>query len=125
MHNGPDIQHRAKTKGDLSFESGRPVPITEPEIYFDDPPEQPEAAEERGGMTLVQFIDSVMKGRPSLEEIGASVVLISFIKKDCLYRPKSLRELAVWLDCSHPTASRKFTTFLAENIGENHDSLTT
>jgi hypothetical protein len=126
MTDGPDIQHKAKTKGDLAFESGKPVPTAEPEIYFDeDPPEQPEAAEARGGMTLIQFIDSAMRGAATLEEVGARVVLASFIQKDCLYRPKSLRELAVWMDCSHPTASKKLTTFLAENIGDNSDSLTT
>ena len=110
MSDDLDIQH--DTPG---FEAdGRPVPIVEPDIYFDDPP-APENA--RGG-DAVQFINAMMQGTTSLEKIGARVVLASYALPKCLYRPKSLRELADWLDCSHPTAKKKFTTFLSEFVGD-------
>ena len=108
-----DIQHAAP-----GFEAdGRPVPMAEPNIYFDDP--VPVEADTLGGMDLVSFINAMMQGTTSLEQIGARVVLTAFAQPKCFYRPKSLRELADWLDCSHPTAKKKFTTFLSDFAGDS------
>ena len=113
---GPDNPH-----DDYGFDAdGRPVPTVEPEIFFDDPPPET-VTRSRGGMTLPQFIDFAMGGRTTLEEIGAIVVLAAYSQPECFHRPKSLRELAIRLDCTHPTARKKFTTFLAENIGDSGD----
>ena len=103
--------------GQPGFEAdGRPVPTVEADIYFDDPAHV--EGDALGGMDVTQFINALMQGTTSLEKIGARVVLASFANPKCLYRPKSLRDLANWLDCSHPTAKKKFTTFSAEIIDD-------
>jgi|GEM_PF-1846536 hypothetical protein len=111
MDDAPNIQHKATFKGesDFAYEDGELVPFVGHASDEELPPD-----DSSGAMVTPQFIDSMMRGANSLDEIGARLVLTSFGQPKCLYRPKSLRELALWLNCSHPTAKKLFTTFLTE-----------
>ena len=112
MDDEPNIQHKAtfKSESDFAYEDGELVPFvghdSDADLQADD--------ESSGAKVTPQFIDSMMRGTNSLDEIGARIVLTSFGQPKCLYRPKSLRELALRLNCSHPTAKKLFTTFLGE-----------
>lgn len=113
MTDEPNIQHKATFKGEAGFayEDGELVPFVE---HASDVDLTPGDGSNGGAMVTPPFIDSMMRSANSLEEIGARIVLTSFGQPKCLYRPKSLRELALRLNCSHPTAKKLFTTFLAE-----------
>lgn len=89
---------------------GRPVPIVEPDIFFDDPPVG-DADTNASRFDLVQTLDLLLVGARNRDEIAERVLVASMLAKHPA-APKSMTEFALWMDVSRPTAKRKFTSIL-------------
>jgi hypothetical protein len=83
---------------DQGFENGARVPTIDPDIYGDE-------GTANDGLDLEPVIDVLLLGAKSAREVGERVVCLAYLMDRVTRRPKSYRELALWLECSH-VASR-------------------
>ncbi|HEY5233675.1 MAG TPA: hypothetical protein VIK35_09095 [Verrucomicrobiae bacterium] len=89
---------------------GRPVPIVEPDIYFDDPPDD-DADTNASRFELVQTLDLLLVGAHNREEIAERVLVLSMLLKRPA-APKSMTQFALWMDVSRTTAQRKMASII-------------
>ena len=87
---------------------GRPVPIVEPDIYFDDPP----AADTNAShFDLDQTLDMLLTGARDRDEIAARVLVLAMLLNRPA-APKSATQFALWMDIPRTTAQRKWASIL-------------
>jgi len=82
---------------------GRPVPIVEPDIYFDDPPDDTEPAPPR--LNTSQILETILHGARNPFEISAKAVVLGMLQ-GCPSAPKTQTEFAALLGISRTTGQR-------------------
>lgn len=98
MHDGPDIQHKA-----TGFNADHsPVPIVEPDIFFDDPPAK---ATGRTRLDAEQILDAILDGAGNPQDIAARAVVLGMLLKRPA-APKTQAEFALLMDMPRTTAQR-------------------
>jgi hypothetical protein len=89
---------------------GRPVPIVEPDIFFDDPPAA--AADTTANrFDLDQTLDMLLVGAHDCDEIAARVLVLAMLLKRPA-APKTTMQFALWMDIPRTTAQRKWAAIL-------------
>jgi hypothetical protein len=88
---------------------GRPVPIVEPDIYFDDPAAAADTTASR--FDLDQTLDLLLTGARDRDEIAARVLVLSMLLNRPA-APKTMTQFALWLDIPRTTAQRKWASIL-------------
>ena len=104
----------------LAFDdAGRPIPVTEP-VYDEVPGD-----EQGNDSALPDLLEWLLIGARNATEAGERAAFIGYLlnleKVTVPRAPKSLRELAGWLGCSHVAARAKVNRFKAVFIEENAD----
>ena len=96
-------------RSDMGFDDdGEPVAA----VGFQYPKDgEPEAG---SSLDLEPILDALLTGVRDTKEVGERVVFLAYLLDNVAGRPKSLRELAVWLGTSHVTARTRLNTFKAE-----------
>jgi hypothetical protein len=98
MTEGADIPH-----GKPGFEAdGSPVPIVDPDIYFDDPKAE---TSNTPGMDVAQILDLIIEGARNRNEIAARAVLLSMLMKRPA-APQSTAEFALLMEMPRTSAQR-------------------
>lgn len=106
MSDAPDNPHAPP-----GFEAdSRPVPIVEPDIYFDDPPAG-DADAPASRFDIEQTLDMLLVGAHDRNEIAARVLMLAMLLKRPA-APKSMTQFALWLDIPRTTAQRKWASIL-------------
>jgi hypothetical protein len=96
----------------MAFEAdGTPVPVAEPTVY-DGP------AEAGDGLDLEPVLDLFLLAARDARQVGERVVFLSYLMPQVAGGPKSLRELATWLGCSHVAARVRLNRFKADFASE-------
>ena len=104
----PEDNEPAAPEMPLAFDdAGRPVPVTEPAVY-----DEPQEAGD--GLDLEPILDLFLLAAPDARRVGERVVFLSYLMPRVAGGPKSLRELASWLGCSHVTARQRLNRFKAD-----------
>jgi hypothetical protein len=107
LNDGPDIQRKPAASTGLAgfaFEAGGVVPIAEPEIYGDEPPQ--ESPPRR--LDAAQLLDTILDGARSNDEIAANVIILAMLLKRPT-APATMSQFAARLDVSRTTGRRIWT----------------
>jgi hypothetical protein len=93
------------------FEDGQPVPVTPPEIYFDESPDQTP-----GKLDPLLLLDTLFIGTRTKDEIAARVLVLAKLL-DRPGAPKTVTEFANWLDVPRSSADRIWERILQDLQG--------
>jgi hypothetical protein len=89
---------------------GRPVPIVEADIFFDDPPSS-DGDTNVNRFDLDQTLDLLVTGAHDCDEIAARVLVLAMLLKRPA-APKSTTQFALWMNIPRTTAQRKWAAIL-------------
>lgn len=103
-----DSDENQDENGSPHYADGAIVPVTHPDIFFDDPPGPNEALR---GIDTSQLLDLLITGAIGTEDIGARALVVAMMVKRPV-APKSKSEFALWLNVSPPTARKIFSSIL-------------
>ena len=106
MNDGPDIQHKPPASTGLpgyAYEAGGVVPIAEPEIYGDEPPQ-----ESPPRLDTAQLLDVILDGARNNDEIATNVLILAMLLKRPT-APATMSQFAARLDVSRTTGRRIWT----------------
>jgi hypothetical protein len=107
----------------IGWEGGERVPVVEPAA-------QGEEAHRPEGVEVEPFLDALLTAAKDSTEVGERVVFLAYLLSKqggsgVATGPKSLRELGLWLGCSHVAAATRLNTFKAGFAEELQHSLNT
>ena len=108
----------------IGWEGGERVPVVEPSA-------QEETLPGSKGVEVEPFLDALLTAAKDSTEVGERVVFLAYMLSQLKESPgvatgpKSLRELGLWLGCSHVTAGARLNTFKAGFADDFQRSLNT